>query len=355
MQRLTLYIAKHITQGILLALALVLAVELLFMLVNELRYVGKGEYSFWQMAAYVGLCLPQKLYQFFPMAALLGTLMGLGTLAQRSELIVMRAAGWSIFQISMSVLKTAFLLTLIAWILGEGIAPFTDKIGNDLRATALSGGQAMRTTHGTWMRDGADFVHIRSMNVEKRIEGITRYQFDQDLKLTKSIFARYADYVKDHWVLHDIQETSLMPDRVLTEILAEQQWYSVIEPDILGVVGVKDPDQLSIMGLWRTIQYRQANGLNSAILELAFWEKWIQPLTTIVMMLLAIPFIFGPLRQSTMGLKILIGIVVGFGFHTFNSLFGPLILVYSAPPIIGALLPTLLFAGFGGYVTKRVI
>lgn len=354
MQRLNLYIAKHIIYGILLALSLVLAIELLFMLVNELRYLGKGDYQLWQIGAFIALTLPQKLYQYFPMAALLGTLMGLGTLAQRSELIVIRAAGWSIFQISVSVLKTAFVLALIAWILGEGVAPFTDKIANDIRAMALSGGQAMRTTHGTWMRDGDDFVHIRAMNVEKRIEGITRYHFDQNFKLIKSVFARYADYSTDHWILHDIHETTLLPDRVLTEMLAEEKWYSVIEPDILGVVGVKYYDQLSLVGLWRTIAYRQANGLNSDALELAFWDKWIQPFTTIVMMLLAIPFIFGPLRQSTMGLKILIGIVVGFGFFTFNSLFGPLMLVYECPPFLGSILPTLVFIALGIYMTKRV-
>ena len=41
------------------------------------------------------MSIPKDIQIFFPMAALLGALMGLGALATRSELVVMQASGYS--------------------------------------------------------------------------------------------------------------------------------------------------------------------------------------------------------------------------------------------------------------------
>ncbi len=44
---------------------------------------------------YTLLSVPKDVQIFFPMAALLGALLGLGMLAQRSELVVMQASGFT--------------------------------------------------------------------------------------------------------------------------------------------------------------------------------------------------------------------------------------------------------------------
>ncbi len=45
---------------------------------------------------YTLLSVPKDVQIFFPMAALLGALLGLGMLAQRSELVVMQASGFTV-------------------------------------------------------------------------------------------------------------------------------------------------------------------------------------------------------------------------------------------------------------------
>ena len=72
------------------------------------------------------------------------------------------------------------------------------------------------------------------------------------------------------------------------------------------------------------------------------------------MMLLAIPFIFGPLREVSMGVRMVSGVAVGFCFYLLNQFFGPISLVYQFSPILAALLPTLVFAGVGGLLMWRV-
>ena len=67
----------------------------------------------------------------------------------------------------------------------------------------------------------------------------------------------------------------------------------------------------------------------------------------------ALSFIFGPLRSVTMGARIIMGVLTGFGFFITNEVFGPLSLVYNIPPALGALLPSLLFAGIATVLLSR--
>lgn len=353
MNKITWYLAQTLFVTILLAILLFVGLEFIFSFVNEMRHVGNGDYTTQCALQYILLSLPAQIAQAFPMSALVGTLLGLGLLASRSELIVMRSVGWSVGNIILAVMKLACVLVCFAWILGEWIAPMADNRAHHLKATALSQGQALSTSQGTWLRDGQHFVHIQSIENSQHLQGVTRYEFNQQQQLQKASFAQQADYVEDKWILHDIQETTFSEESVSKAHIMQQEWVSHIKPELFTIVGVKDLDELSMAGLWKTIRYREANQLDAKPYLLAFWQKMMRPFATLVMMFLAIPFIFGPLRSATMGLRMLVGVMIGFVFFTINQLFGPLTLVYSLPPFLGASLPTLLFLGTGLLLLKK--
>lgn len=353
MKIITSYLWKTLLGTILLAVFLVFGIELIFSLVSDIRLVGKGGYTVWHMLMFNVLSMPQDLYQMFPMAALIGTLMGLGVLANHSELIVIRAAGVSIKQIIGIVLKLSLILAMLVWVLGEWVAPVADKIVQTQKALILSGGQTLKTEYGVWLRDDNRFIHIHSVNTDGRLQGITCYEFDKNLALEKASKASYADYHHDHWVLHAVEETIFEDSLIKTMHYEKMDWYSSIEPNILRIVGTKHLDELSLVGLWRAMQYRMQNNLDYKAYQLALYQKILQPISVIVMMFLAVPFVFGPLRSATQGLKLVIGMVVGFLFYTINDLFGPLTLVYQIHPLVGASLPMLLFLALGLYILKR--
>jgi lipopolysaccharide export system permease protein len=87
---------------------------------------------------------------------------------------------------------------------------------------------------------------------------------------------------------------------------------------------------------------------------LIFWKKILMPVSVVIMVLLGIPFIFGPLRQSSLGLRLLAGIVIGFIFYLSSEIFGPLSLVYAFPPFLAAAAPLVLFAGAGYAILRKV-
>lgn len=129
MKILDRYISRTIISGTLMVL-LVLGALLAFVdFVSEMDDVGKGQYSMLQAAMYVLLSLPKRLYELFPTAVLIGSLLSLGTLAGNSEFTVMRAAGISIMRIVFSVLKAGFILLVFVALIGELVVPVSEKIG----------------------------------------------------------------------------------------------------------------------------------------------------------------------------------------------------------------------------------
>ncbi|MAZ43924.1 MAG: LPS export ABC transporter permease LptG [Legionellales bacterium] len=342
MRQINRYIMTSVFKATLVAMVLLLGLETFFAFVNEIRYVGTGDYSIIDALTYLIFQIPQRLYQMFPMSALLGSIMGLGMLASSSELVAMRAAGVSYLQIMRAVFQVGFIMVIIVWCVGEFVAPLTDRVAQNQRAFALSGGQALMTEQGTWMRDGADFIHIHSLHVSGFLEGVTRYQFDDGFRLKKATFAAQAERKKDHWILYNVKETTLGESGLSTSRQSQLKWYSSLDPEVLRIVGMKYLDQLSLVGLIKAIEFRSSNGLEVSAYRYALWEKCVQPIVVLVMMLLGISTIFGPLRNANFSLRMLMGILMGFGFFIINASLGPISVLYGVPPALSVMLPSVI-------------
>ncbi len=349
---LTLYLSKVLLSMILLTLILILGVEWIFDFVTELKQVGTGDYDFGQAVLFLLLNSPAKLYDLFPLCALIGSIMGLGLLANHSELIAMRVAGYSIGGIAFKIMKFAFILTLVVTVVGEYYIPGLQNTAQKQKAYALSQGQALQTTQGTWLRDGKDFVHIAQIE-QNKLTGVTRYELDEKMQLISTRFAKEADFKADHWVLKNAQETHIMHDRVSTKIIKELNWYSQIQPSVIQIVGNKGADKLNFNELSQTIQYRQSSGLAVSQFKLIWWQKLTQPFATMLMIFLAIPFVFGPLRSSSLGLKMIAGISMGFVYFSLNKAIGPIVVVYDWPAWLAVFLPLGLFSILAGFMMKK--
>lgn len=348
------YIGRQVIAIILMVAFGLLGLDLFFTVVNELKMVGRGNYSLPTMFTYVMLVAPSRIYAMFPWSALLGTLIGMGVLANHRELVVMRVSSISVMRICYSVIKGALLLIIAMVFLGEVIAPFADNLAQQKKSMALSRGRSIDTSYGLWIRQEHDFFHVRMVQTQGKLVGVTRYQFDNNLKLKEVSFAESAQKETDGWRLSNIKSTRFTGDKTEVTQLKEQIIKTLLDPEILETATIKHPERLSLPALWRVIQRRSKNELNADIYELAFWTKIFQPVLILLMVILAVPFVFGPLRSVSMGFRIVAGIIVAYSFHTLNGLIGPLALVYQVPPIIAILTPILVFSGVGYFLLRRV-
>ncbi|MGC9404419.1 LPS export ABC transporter permease LptG [Vibrio genomosp. F10] len=350
---LDLYIGKTIIATTSLVLTTFVGLSAIIKYVEQLRKVGNGTYDLLQALLFVVLSIPRDIEMFFPMAALLGALIGLGMLASSSELVVMQASGFSKLNIGVSVLKTAIPLMIIVTLLGQWGAPQAQKMARDLRAFATSGGQLLSVRTGVWARDANDFIFIGKVD-DDRLSSLNMWRFDDDKQLETVVYAKSADYLQDNqWVMRDVQVTDMRDGIELSkQTLTEYQWTTSLEPDKLAVVTVK-PEELSLTGLFDYVGYLNDSELDSSRYELALWRKVTQPFSIAVMMLMALSFIFGPLRTVTMGARILSGVVAGFTFYISSEFFGPLSLVYGIPPVFGAVAPSIVFLSIALMLLRR--
>jgi lipopolysaccharide export system permease protein len=98
------------------------------------------------------------------------------------------------------------------------------------------------------------------------------------------------------------------------------------------------PDSLSPSDLYQYIQALRQRGQNADTYVLALWQKLAVPLTTGAMVLLSLPFVFGPPRGTT-GLRITVGAMVGIGFYLANQIIGYVGLLLEFHPTITTLAP----------------
>jgi lipopolysaccharide export system permease protein len=99
----------------------------------------------------------------------------------------------------------------------------------------------------------------------------------------------------------------------------------------------------------------QTQGLNSTDVELAFWRKVFQPLAAGGLVLIAISFIFGPLREGNMGGRIFAGVIVGVVFRISQDFFGPASLLYGIPAVVAAAVPIGVCWLAGGWLLARKV
>ena len=337
MNQLDRYVGRTVLVAILLVLGIIVGLDAFAAILNEAEDVSES-YSFLYALSYVVLTLPGRFYEFIPFAALIGCLIGLGQLATTSELVVMRGAGVSVARLVWITMKPALVVAVAGILLGEYIAPKTQQLAESRRAIALNPGEGVAGKHGLWIREGDTFLHVNALEPNGVAYGITLVRFDEQQRMEWSLSAQRASFQGDHWVLERAVKTDFTRWATSVSEHTTLRWDTGITPDLLALE-VLSPDQLPLDDLYRYGRYLMQQGLEADDFELAFWRKLLQPLAVAGLVLVAISFVFGPLRDGTMGFRIFAGVIVGIVFRTSQDLLGPSSLVFGFSPLYAALAP----------------
>ena len=353
MKLLDRYIGVTVASSIGLVLLILLSLDSFFRLVRELNQVGDGNYTYLEMLLYLALTTPYRIVEFFPIAALLGAITGLGMLANHSELVVMRAAGVSILRITGSVMKAGVLFIIGIMLLSEFVVPTAEQFAESRRTQMLAQQTALKTDNGFWSRDERSYLNIRDISPTVEVGDITIYEFDEQHRMRSSTHADKAVYEDGQWVLRGITQSEISVTGIKSRSFDGAQWDSILSPALLNIVLI-DPLRISIRDLYSYSTYLRENGQDSARYELALWARIFMPVAIAVMLLLAVPFVFGPLRSGSIGQRILVGFLVGLAFFLINQAFNHLGVVYNIPPLLSASLPALVFFVLALVMMRRV-
>ncbi len=338
------YLIRETFAAVFLVLAAFLALFAFFNFIDELRTVGKAGYGVGHAALFVALGVPGLIYELIPIATLIGTLYALSTMARHSEISVLRASGLATADLLMTLFRAAVVLALLTFLIGEIVAPFSERLGREVRAKALSTVIAQSGfDSGLWVKDGRSFINVRKAAPDAPLEGVRIYKFNDKNVLESVTDADQATYESPgHWLLQGVVKTLLDGDRSQLERSDQGEWNTTVTPQLLSVLLVT-PERMSLYGLVSYTRHLAENKQKTERYEIALWKKLTYPLAAFVMVALALPFGYSHDRVGGVSLKIFAGVMLGILFYALNGLSSNLGAINSWSPLVSATVPSMLF------------
>ncbi len=353
MKIITRYLLKEITVNVLLITLALIAMFSFFDLIEELESLGKGNYGLSKVALFVLLSAPGHIYEVMPVAVLVGCMVTLGQFARYSELVVLRVSGISLLNLVFLLLKIGLVFTLITFLVGELVTPWSEKMAQRMRLKATDSVIVQDFISGLWVKDGNSFVNVEEVLADATLLNIHIYEFDQKFHLRTTSHAKSGQFDEDQWNLKEVTQTHFEKDANHVVQLEKATWRSLIRPELLNVLLVL-PEKMSAWNLNSYIQHLTINKQKTTRYEMALWTKMIYPIACLVMVILALPFGFIQQRATGASTKIFVGIMLGVLYQILNRTFVHLGLLNDWSPLFSAIMPTVLFLLAGLTMLYRV-
>ncbi len=351
MRKLTRYVSVSVFNAIAMTLIVFVALFFIFTLIEQLQAV-RGNYTAFDALINVLLKIPGNLSTLIPFSCLIGCLSGLGALATSSELVIIRAAGVSTKRIVWMALRPTFIFMALQFLVGEYVAPYSEQMAINRKAIALGSANVKQSQQKLWNHETNEFMHFNAVLPNGVIYGLSRYQLNEEHQLVAASFSKQAIYQGDHWQEEDVAITHVEENATRTENASSRRWNTQLTPELLNVL-VLDPDNLSIRNLYYYNNYLSDQHIENSDYSLAFWKKALEPLGTASLVLIAISFVFGPLRSVTMGQRVFTGVMFSVAFFIVQRLFGPSSIVFGFPPVFAVLCPILICFVVGLFLLRK--
>lgn len=334
------YLLRTILQSTLLVLLVLLALAGLFEFIGQLEDT-QGNYGIPQALQYAGLRLPQLSFEMLPIAALIGALLGLGGLANSSELVVMRTAGISVRRLAAMTAMSGAVLLMITALIGEFVGPPLDYYARNMRNEARFEQEDSAFGSDLWVKDGPMVLNLERINTEFEFGSLYLFRFNDDRSLRSISRAENSGIDNaDRWILENFRETVFADHSVKTNRSPIAVESFDVNSDLLGITLVK-PVSLSARGLISYIGYLHRNGLTAQRYESELWSRIARTATVLIMPVLALAFVFGSLRSSGYGSRLMLGVLIGLAYFLASEMLANSGQVFNLNPALVAWLPSI--------------
>jgi len=347
------YFVRTVLVHTLMVMAVLLALMTLVTFIGQQDDIGQGSYDVSGAFLVTFLQLPQQAYELLPIGALIGAITGLGGLARDSELTVVRAAGVSVGRIALSAALAGLVVAALLWVLGEYFAPPADQYARQYKIFSRYSQLEFTGSRSSWVREGPWFINVRRQAAENLFGGVFVYELGDDRRL--KLVGRAETATQDangRWVFSNYAETRLGDERVEARVRDKLVTDAKFNADFLGVA-VAEPGSLPLADLYAYKEHLNANELDSAAWEIAFWSRISRLVAAVAVCIFAVPFAFGPLRSAGAGARTVLGIMAGVLFVLLTQTLENSGQVYGLNPLLVAWGPTALLSAIAAVAIWR--
>tara|TARA_B100001113_G_C21083820_1_gene611140 strand:+ start:266 stop:1336 length:1071 start_codon:yes stop_codon:yes gene_type:complete len=342
-----LYLLKRFLHGLFISLVVLISIEIFFSFTAELKYLDEGDYDLMSIVEYIILSIPRSIQIMFPYAVLIGTLLSLGSMASDMEFVAMQSAGMSVKKIIYIVLFQVFIISSLFYIITDFTVPRFSSIAEKERNLALKR-QTIYQKNGIWFKNGNSFIKINEIYPDNSIRGITVYDYDNN-ELSFVRYIQSAKFLQDKWELVDVLSIDLTKKPISKSRKSREISDNLIDINLLSIKTDKSYS-LRFKDVKKNIEYLSVNNLDASIQKKIYWDKLLKPISTVIMLFLAMPFIFGRMRATNASKRIVIGLFIGISFFIASSILPNLGILIGLNPFINAILPLIIFLYLGKFI-----
>ena len=363
-----------------------LALFFFFDMVDELQYLGKSNglpsglptasdiYQIRHALVYVGLLIPNHMYELLPISVLIGTIFVMARMAQSSEYTILRTSGLDPWRALKMLLNLGGIFVVLSFVIGDYVAPLSERTAQLLK-TRYQGIITVGQT-GAWLKEKQAYntviANVRRLSPDNEMLALQIFEFNNKGLVVSKMQAASASFgLDDSWQLHDVTRTEFnLPADVTTasnaikqsadvvrNSMASFRWPTEITQEMVSVALLK-PERMGTLDLFNYIRHLDANGQDAQRYEIEFWKKVFYPLSCLVMVMLALPFAYLHFRSSGIAAYVFAGVMMGISFFLLNNVFGYVGNLQNWQPWLAAAAPGLLYmtislGAFGWLVLRR--
>ncbi|MBU1998905.1 MAG: LptF/LptG family permease [Candidatus Omnitrophota bacterium] len=272
--------------------------------------------------------LPIIFVQTSPLACLLATLYTFAKLNRDNEILAMRSSGLSIAQITQTAIMFGVLVSLLVFLVNDKLVPrnlvFTQKIKNSFEGSATDTKKDEIIDNLSMYGAGNRLYFVTKFYPkDNTMEGITILEHDQKQNITKKIVATKGAYAEGMWKLYNsITYNFDKNGQVASEPeYREEDIVTILETPRDFLAQRERPEHMTISELNKYIYKLSRSGATTVIrnLKVDLYRKYSEPLTSVIIVLLGIPFALKLRKRATGIASFGISLMVGFLYYVFNA------------------------------------
>jgi len=349
------YIAAATLRALVVVSAGLTSLFSLLEFVDQLHDVGKGRYRLIDALLYVLLTAPARILQLMPTAMLLACLFALGRLASHGELTAMRASGMSPGGIVGSVFKLAGYTVISLLLVAEFVIPPAQQVAQAERASRLSTAEAVRSGNSFWAQGEHQYLNVRQFANGNIPSDIYLYEFAASGELQTLIQADHAEVRPDGtWLLEGVSRKQFSGTGIETDQLSSLAWHPFLRPRQASLL-ILPPESMQPIELYQYVRELGRRHQPAARYAQALWAKIDIPLAMAAMIMIAVPFVFGPLRSQGTGQRMVIGAMIGIVFSLVQQITTYLGQLLNLSPALTATVPSVLLMALALYLFRRTV
>jgi len=342
------YVIREYLKIFALSLSSLILIYIVVLFFQKMNLFNRFQAPFYLMFEYLLYKLPDATFQWtIPYAALLSTLLTLGTFSRYSEITAFKAGGISLYRITLPLIFIVLVISFLSFLGNDYVVPFTNQRTRYLLDVKVrkEPPASFFKNYKIWYRSDHRIFNIQLLDPkQKALKGLTLYEFDDQFRCIRRVDANEARWVDKKWRFYEgaVRQFDASGSVRTTPFEAmdfpmKEDWESFQNSE-------SDSDEMNYAELRTYIQKIQASGYDASRYLVDLYSKLSYPLLNVIMVLIGIPFALKTGRSGgvalSIGVSIMIGFIYGIVFYVFIS-FGKSGVL---PPILACWIPTLLFS-----------